>query len=422
MNIRMYMYSIAILSLTGMLNAMEPASAAGNKDVNILTNMVRHLTKNVRDIRDKSIKINPEKDTNDLKELINEIKHLAGQLQAIKIFVEKAIATDPDFKNKLNDEGMPPRIVEGELELSFRYDLDAIGMILALGTPPYDTDEQIKATNELLKTTPYEQQIAIYDRLETTSALKMAIWELTTVEYGIYNVLENLSGPLIRFKNLKNRYKSYLDFIAENKRYTPQEAHVALHIAAYVIAVEEAFALAKYDGGRHLYYLLKTYVNWLPEGTHMDESVEVIKGHGSIMSITDKNGKTMLDWTKELSEKAKALRESLNQHKKSSVFMDNAIQEFAEIENILTKGLTKTESGEIKKIKSRSFLDIEKAKLNELGFRIEKRPMTPEEVEHIARMKGLHLEMGKPIETEQELLEVSDISQGTFPRTTESDK
>ena len=39
----------------------------GNKDVNTLTDMVQHLTKNVREIRDKSIRINPEKDTNTLK-------------------------------------------------------------------------------------------------------------------------------------------------------------------------------------------------------------------------------------------------------------------------------------------------------------------------------------------------------------------
>jgi hypothetical protein len=129
----------------------------------------------------------------------------------------------------------------------------------------------------------------------------------------------------------------------------------------------------------------------------------VIKGHGSIMSITDKNGKTMLDWTKELSEKAKRL----NQDKKS-VFMDNAIKEFAEIEKILTKGLTKTESGEIRKMKTRSFLDVEKAKLNELGFRIEKRPMMPEEKKHIARVEALNLE------TKQELLETSDIAQAEF--------
>lgn len=398
---------LAILSMSTLLNAMEqPPQATGNKDANILTDMVRHLTKSVRDIRDKSIKANPEKDTNALNALVKEIKDLTGQLQAIKTFVENAIAADPDFKNKLNNEGMPPRIIEGELELSFRYDLDAIGMMLAEGTPPYDTDE--------LKTGTYERIMAIYERQTATYELKEAIQELTIVEYGIYNVLENLKGPQIRFNNLSKRYKNYGPFIAEEregtykstihgKRYTPQEAHVALHIAAYVIAVEEAFALAKYDGGRHLYYLLKTYVNWLPEGTHMDESVEVIKGHGSIMSITDKNGKTMLDWTKELSEKAKRL----NQDKKS-VFMDNAIKEFAEIEKILTKGLTKTESGEIRKMKTRSFLDLEKAKLNELGFRIEKRPMKPEEELHIKRMEALNLE------TKQELLETSDIAQSEF--------
>jgi hypothetical protein len=354
----------------------------GDKNVNILTDMVQQLTKKVRDLRDRSININTEKDTKALKEVLVEVKGFANQLHAIKNFVEKAITADPNFKNKLNDEAMPPRIIEGELELSFRYDLEAIGLMLAAEASPQDKQE-----------------------------LKEALWELTMVEFGIYNTLENLQGPLITFNNLEKRYKKYGQFIIEEregkykdstygKRYTAQEAHVVLHIAAYVTSVEEALDLAKYDGGRHLYYLLKTYVDWLPEGTHMDEDVEIIKAHGSIMSITDRNGRTMLDWTKELKKKAEILNKSLKENNKPSIFMDKAIKKFTAIEKILTQGITKTQTGEIKKIKTRS-PDTSTTKLNSLGFKIEKRPAT--------RAESLDLA------TEQELSEVAERAQQNFP-------
>ena len=84
------------------------------------------------------------------------------------------------------------------------------------------------------------------------------IWKFCSEEDKIYDMIENLTGPLIRLKNLKNRYPAYLTFFAENKRYTPQETHVIGHIATYVISVQEALALAEKDSGR---YLLNLYKN-----------------------------------------------------------------------------------------------------------------------------------------------------------------
>lgn len=352
----------------------------GDANANKLTNMVQNLTKTVKEIRDKSIKLNPKKDTESVKQLVQEIKDLNVQLQGIKTFVDETIAADPDFKNKLNNEGMPGRIIEGELELYFRYDLDAIGMTLKLGASPADARE-----------------------------LKNAIDDLTHTEYEIYDSLENLQGPLIKFNNLAARYQKYAPFIAEGKRYTPQEAHVALHIAAYAIAVEEALALAQYDGGRHLYHVLKTYVNWLPEGTHMAEDVEVIKGHGSIISITDKNDKTLLNWTKEFSEKAKVASTILKQRNKSAVYLDEAIKEFAKIQEILKNGLTlDPETAQIIKMKSRSLLNTDKSKLNAFGFRDVKRQMAPEEAERVKKMEALDLA------TERKLEEASYLNNFAF--------
>lgn len=378
------------IAASGVLNAMKTPQALHirqafllRKDVNTMTDMVQAIARKVKNLRDRIITINPEIDTQDVQMAIDEIKGLEKPVQDLKNYVQEKKAANPNFVNALNDEGMPPRIIEGELELSFRHDLNAIGMTLGIGTDRWTINAQgVLQWNE-------------------------DIWKLVHQEDKIYDMIENLSGPLIRFRNFKNRYSDYLTFFAENKRYTPQEAHVILHIATYVISVREALKLAQIDGGRYLLNLVKTYVDWLPWGTHLDEDVEIVKLHGSIMSITDKNNKRMFDWTHGLINNIKETRYAMRRNQQSTTYIDETLQQLYELATML-KGVKKTDTGELRKITTRSPLRTEKNVTP--GLWPYERPMTEEEKEHIARMKGLGLE------TERELLEVSDIARETFPR------
>lgn len=355
---------LSIMLFASSINlAMEPLY--GNRDSNTLTDMVQALTKCVGEIRDKSAKINnPDQDIQARDQIVNEIKELIGQLASIDYFVNNANKNDQDFKNKLNNEGMPARIIEGGLELSFRYDLDALSRSLNLGTSEENED------------------ISLLDYME----------------YNIYNALENLHGPLLTFHNLAKRYNSYKRFLFEEregkygekdannnyiykfgKRYTPQEAHVVLHIAAYVLAIEEALALAKYDEGRHLYNLLKVYVEWLQTfSTHTHYDVDILKAHGSLLGIADKNNKTMLNWTNEFIAQ-------LNKYSFSHVYANGIKKEFAEIKRSLQQGLYENpETGVIEKGKTRDVLGSDTKKLNEWGFK----PVKPIESK---RIKSLDL-------------------------------
>ena len=133
--------------------------------------------------------------------------------------------------------------------------------------------------------------------------------------------------------------------------------------------------------------------------------------HGSIMSITDKNNRTMLDWTNELINNVKDAINTMQRSHQTTGYMDKALHQLLEIATML-KGVKKTDTGEVRKIPTRSLLRTEKNVLNPItGLKPYERTMTEEEKEHIARMKGLGLE------TERHLLEVSDIAQGSFPRT-----
>lgn len=378
---KLFAYLLPILGLAISLNAFElPPQAPSSQDANTMTDMVQGIARKVKNLRDRIITIDPEKDTQAVQAAVQEIQGLEKQVQDLNNFVHAKKAANPDFINQLNDEGMPPRIVEGEIELSFRHDLNAIGMSLGIGNDRGTITEQ-----------------------GTLEGWSEDLSKLVQQEDKIYDTIENLHGPLIRFKNLKNRYPDLLTFFAENKRYTPQEAHVILHIATYVIAVREALALAPKDGGRYLLNLLKTYVAWLPWGTHLDEDVEVIKMHGSIMSITDKNNKTMLDWTNELINNVKDAMRAMERNHQPTKYLEESLQQLQQIA-IMLKGTLPTDTGELKKIPSRSLLRTEKSRLDELGLKPYMRPMSEEEKAHIARMKGLGLE------TERELLEVSDIA------------
>jgi hypothetical protein len=258
---------------------------------------------------------------------------------------------------------MPPRIIEGELELAFRYELDAVSRSMGLGT------------------------------VEENYDLNMLDW----IEGDIYNTLENLQGPNIRFNNLDRRYKEYKRFLAEEhegkgkfgKRYTPQEAHVVLHIAAFVTEVEEAYEAAKYDNGRHLVNILRVYLNWLQTySTHTHYDVAIVQAHGSILSIMDKNGKTMLDWTNELSKR-------LGKSKVSGTYIEEAKKLFAEITRSLRKGLFENpETKAIEPVKTRDVLSSYE-KLNEWGFKPVKQPVS-------GRLKGLNLETGRDVGSMQQ--------------------
>lgn len=367
---RRIILAIFITNLVIIADAMEMPPIQSNENVNIMTDMVQNITKQIKKLRDRIITIDPEVDTMAVQEAILEIQNLENPIWALKFFIEDQKKRNRKFINQLNDEGMPPRIVEEELEVTLRHDLNAIGLTLGIGTDQED----------------YE------------------LWYLVSEENKIYDMIENLRGPLIRFKNLKNRYPDYAIFIAENKRYTPQEAHVILHIASYVTSVNEALALAEKDSGRYLLNLLKTYVDWLPWGTHLDEDVEIVKMHGSIMSITDKNNMTMLDWTKELIKKVKEARNKLRRKNISTIFMEESLQQLRELATML-KGIKRTDTGELRKITTRSLLRPEKNVPAERGLWPYERPMTEKEKKHIERMKALNLA------TEKELLEVSDIAQ-----------
>ena len=346
----------------------------GSEAVNTMTTMVQTIAAKVRRLRDNIATINPDKDIQKKEEAILEIKNLEKPVLDLKSFVQKEKRKNPDFINQLNNEGMPPRIIEEELELCFRHDLEAIGMSLGIGGYRENSD---------------------IDRLGAE-------------EWAIYSMIENLSGPVMVFKNLNTRYKNYFEFLAENKRYSPQEAHVILHIATYVIAVRHALTLVEKDAGRYLLNLLKTYVDWLPEATHLDESVEITMRHGSIISVTDKNNKTMFDWTNDLINKVKAASEVLKKRNISTVYMEDSLKQLREIAMML-KGIIRTETGK-RKLTTRDPLRTSKRDFHpETGFPYV-RPLTEEEKKNIARIKALNLS------TERELVEVSDVAQESFPR------
>jgi hypothetical protein len=381
MKILYLMCLFALIAISTVLNAMELPPPPGSQAVNTMTTKVQDLAARVKDLRDSVVTIDPDTDIQRLAAAIIEIEDLQSPLQEYKSYIQQKMDEDPEFINRLNDEGMPPRIVEGQLELSLRHDLNAIGMTLGIGT------DRGTITPE-----------------GTLEGYSKDIHQLVSQEDEIYDMIENLSGPLIRFKNLKSRYPAYLIFFTENRRYTPQEAHVILHIANYVLSVKEALSLAQKDNGRYLLNLLKTYVDWLPWGTHLDEDVEVIKMHGSIMSITDKNNKTMLDWTKELINDVQETINAMKKNQQPTAYMEEALVQLNELATML-KGVVPTDTGQLKKIPTRSLLRTEKNVINPVtGLKPYERPMTEEEKEHIARMKGLGLE------TERELLEVSDIA------------
>jgi hypothetical protein len=341
--------------------------------VNRMTTMVQGITAKVRNLRDRIASIDPEKDIQRADEAIAEITNLEQPLHDLKLFVQAEKRRNPDIINQLNTEGMPPRIVEEEVELCFRHDLDALGMSLGIGSSGDNYD----------------------------------IWKLGNDEWAIYSMIENLSGPTMMFKNLSNRYKNYLEFVAENKRYSPQEAHVILHIANYVIAVRESLALAEKDAGRYLLNLLKTYVDWLPEATHFRENVEIIMQHGSLISVTDKNNKTMLDWTNTLIDQVKQKSEALRARNISTMYMNDALKQLQEIAMML-KGIIRTETGK-RKLATRDPLSLRKA-FNPAAIPGYESPLTEEEKRNIDRLKALNPS------TEKKLIDVSYKAQESYPR------
>jgi len=308
---------------------LEAETKAGNPAVNRMTDMVQAICRRVKDLRDKSITIKSD-DTKSVEEAKSEIQALETPMLEYQTFINDQKRAVPDFINHVNNEGMPPRVIEVELELSLRHDLEAISMTLGLGTFLENKD----------------------------------VDDLQSLESEIYDAIENLTGPVLKFKNLVHRYGSYRTFLQENKKYTQQESHVILHIATYVSQVTEALALADKDGGRYLFNLLKTYVEWLPEATHMRGLVEEVEAHGSLMGIADKNNRTMLDWTRELIETVKKKRAGLSATESSTIFFDDAINQLLELARILKHGLTKKyiynketgkEEAQLKKIETRSF-------------------------------------------------------------------
>ncbi len=366
------MKSIKNIVFTVILGAIC-CESNGSEAVNTMTTMAQGITAKVRNLRDKIVTIDPEKDIQQKEEAILEINNLEKPLHDLKIFVQKEKRKNPGFINQLNTEGMPPRIIEEEVELCFRHDLDAIGMSLGIGAAEENYD----------------------------------IWKLGDEEWKIYSMIENLSGPVVIFKNLDKRYKNYLEFVAENKRYSPQEAHVILHIATYVIAMRECLALAEKDAGRYLFNLLKTYVDWLPEATHFGENVEIIMQHGSLISVMDKNNKTMLDWTNDLINQVKVKSESLKKRNISTIYTDESLKQLREIAMML-KGIIRIETGK-RKLATRDPLRLKKA-FNPAAIPGYESPLTEEEKKNIERLKALNLS------TEKKLIDVSYKAQQSYPR------
>jgi len=281
--------------------------------------MVKKVVDAINAIILESTYIDPTNQPEAVQKIVNDIQNLKTPLLQLKRFVKK----DPDFKNKLNDEGMPPRIIEEELELAIRHDLDAAIRSLGLSGENYLSD-------------------------------------LADIEFEIYNKIEDRDGRLMTFNHLGERYESYTRFFSEEregrfeesafgKRYTPQEAHVTIHIASFVNSMEEALKFAQHDGGRHLCNLLHTYIEWAYDpGTHVHYDIDIVKSHGSLRGIADKNGKTILDWTKSFRKKT-----------------DNESRELLRaFESAIRKGIYRDEeTGELKKITSLDPANSENIKL-----------------------------------------------------------
>src|SRR5260221_7772925 len=84
---------------------------------NTMTTLVQQITAKVRNLRDEVVTINPDIDIQQKDAAILEIKNLEPLLLTLKSFVQKEKRKNPNFINQLNDEGMPPRIIEEEVEL-----------------------------------------------------------------------------------------------------------------------------------------------------------------------------------------------------------------------------------------------------------------------------------------------------------------
>jgi len=136
--------------------------------------MVKKVVDAINAIILESTYIDPTNQPEAVQKIVNDIQNLKTPLLQLKRFVKK----DPDFKNKLNDEGMPPRIIEEELELAIRHDLDAAIRSLGLSGENYLSD-------------------------------------LADIEFEIYNKIEDRDGRLMTFNHLGERYESYTRFFSE---------------------------------------------------------------------------------------------------------------------------------------------------------------------------------------------------------------
>lgn len=238
-----------------------------------------------------------------------EIKTLEKPFADIKKFIENKVKNDSNFKDKLNDEGMVPRIIEQELELRLRHTLAAKAKEL-YGKHWADCLQSAGRKGERgdLKENA-KVELCFQNEIYKDKDLNL-IQKITNEEMNSYILIENRNGPVIRFKNLNKRYPDYAPFIEENKRYTEQEAHLLIHLATYYNGIEEALRFAQQNpskGVNYLLYLLDTYLEWLPSNTHTSTEVGELIAHGSIFSATDKQGRTVLNLTEELKNKAENL-------------------------------------------------------------------------------------------------------------------
>lgn len=295
----------------------------GDKQVNELTNMVRSFCKQL---------------TPDV-----EVQQLKKPFEKIKKFIEQKAQEDAEFKNKLNDEGMPPRIIEEELELRLRHVLSAKEKLIYQKISDTCFEE-----NEWKQGAKFE--LCFDNQVRKNKDIKL-IKSIIDEEMQVYALIENLNGPVVVFKNLSRRYDDYASFIKEGKKYTEQEAHVLIHLLTYENGVKEGILFAQEDQGDYLRKLLDTYIEWLPDNTHTSQEVGELIAHGSILSAKNKKGKTMLDITKELKKQAKTAL-------KNSSFKDDIDKKFDEIVLILTKGGTDFQ-GKEKKLRRKSISGIE---------------------------------------------------------------
>ena len=348
-----------------------------SEQVDMMAIQVNHIVNTIKSLRSKIATIDPAKNDAAVQKAVSEIAALIEPIENMHDFIQQNIKDDPDFNNKLSSDGMPPRIIEEILSLNFRHELDSIQQILDVG------HNHIIAHDEA-------------DYYERNHSINYFIWKLQDEEskisqmvedYTTDTILEHRSGLVLRFKNVQDQYSEYFDFFAENKKYTQEEAHVIMHLATYVIQTKEALELSEKDDGRYLYNLLKTYADWLPEGTHTSHDTRIVKMHGSLMGIADKNNKTMLDYTNELINQIQTRRSIMKIKKSSILYMDQSLQELNEITFALKGFRRNPETGEVTKIPTRT-LWADKS----LSSEYNPWEMGEEEQSRIASIKGLGLE------------------------------